>query len=117
LKFFQKQQPPPLDDYLQSEDIVNTIDQHENSLRTDEATQITRLLSGAPSKMRRFSLQDSDAMQRKLDGRQSGLEDEDFRFRFLQEKILKLQVWRMEDLSLFLELTDIAQEKMDVYAR
>ena len=96
---------------------MTTIDQRDNALSTDEATQPTRLLSGASSMMHRFNLQDSDAIQRKLDGRQSGLEDEDFRFRFLQEKILKLQVWRMEDLSLFLELTEIAQEKMDMYAR
>jgi len=56
-------------------------------------------------------------LQRNIAGRQSGLEDDDFRFRFLQEKILKLQVWRMENMSLFLELSGIAQEKMDVYAR
>ena len=93
------------------------IDSRADALRTDQATQPTHLPSGAPSMVSTCSLQDSDAIQRKIDGRHSGLEDEDFRFRFLQEKILKLQVWRMENVSLFLELTDIAQQRMDVYAR
>jgi predicted outer membrane repeat protein len=49
-------------------------------------------------------------------GNQKYFQTSDNRFSFLRDRILNLRIWYFNDLQLFLDLKDMVQKKMDVYA-